>query len=157
MAIAAGLKIDDQVKHSREEIYEWLYKQAPLLDIEIVLYPEEASMEGHYLYLPTYLPDGRDAYDYAVKLQKLEDAWNDQVPRPNPPINLIPAKSPEQRAVLERLWEARDRKNEAADAAAEAETETEQESTLVQLRVARQEEVQAEKDYEAFYQLKSVS
>ncbi len=155
MAIASAFLQNDTIKHTPQEIYAWLQAQSKLLGINVVLHGNDAHMEGFYLYVPAYLPDGKDAYDYAVKLQKLEDTWNDQEPQPNPPIYLVPASSPEQRAVQERLWKARDRKNEAADAAAEAETEEDQQRTLSELRVARQEEVQAEKDYEAFYQAKS--
>ena len=151
MPIATALNTN--IKHSFEEVYDWLYEQAQLLDIEIVLYPEQASMEGHYLYLPAYLPGGKDAYDYAVKLQKFEDIWNDQEPRPDPLLNLIPAKSPVQNAVWERLWISRERKNEAADAAAAAEGEAAQQKALAELRAARLEEVQAQEDYNALYQL----
>ncbi len=140
-------------KYEPEEIYRWLQVQAEELGIDLVVYADKASMEGHYLYIPAYLPDGKDAYDYAVKLQKFEIAWNDQEPRPDPPINLIPAKSPAQNAVWERLWRSRERKNNAADAAAEAEGEDEQQQALAELRAARLEEIQAQAEYNALYQL----
>ena len=110
-------------------------------------------MRGFYLYVPAYLPDGKDPYDYAVKLQLFEDAWNDQEPPPNPPINLTPARSPAQRRAWERLWQARDRKNEAANAAAGTADEIEQQAALAELRKARADEVQAEKEYNDFYGL----
>jgi hypothetical protein len=132
-------------------IYQWLQAQSARLGITLVLYPDKAHMEGFYLYIPAYLPEGKDAYDYAVRLQALEDSWNDQLPPPDPPINLTPAKSPEQYAVWQRLWEARDHKTEAANAVAEAKNESEQQTALAELRTARREEVQAEEEYNTFY------
>ena len=153
MAIAAASLKSDAVRRSPQEISAWLYDYSKQIGIEIVVYADKARMEGFYLYLPAYLPGGGDAYDYAVNLQKFEDAWNDQEPTPEPPINLIPARSPEQRAVQEWLWRARNRKNAAADAAADAQGDEEQQRTLTELRAARAEEVQAEQEYEALYQL----
>lgn len=143
MAIASVLE-KETGSYTPEEIYEWLREQSAILGIEIVLYPEKAHMEGYYLYIPTYLPDGKDAFDYAVKLQKFEDAWNDQQPQRNPPINLISEKSPEQNRIWQRLWDARMRKDKAADAVADAVDEAEERQALAELRAARAEEVQAE-------------
>ena len=149
----APKKLQGAASHP-EEIYQWLREKSAELGIEVVLYPERAYMDAAYFYIPAYLPGGKDAYDYAVKLQKFEDAWNDQEPRPEPPINLIPAKSPAQNAVWERLWRSRERKNEAADAAAAAVGADEQQA-LAELRAARAAEMQAEKDYENLYLPKS--
>ncbi len=157
MTTTLDLPKNETRKYEPEEIYRWLQVQAEELGIDLVVYSDKASMEGHYLYIPAYLPGGKDAYDYAVKLQKFEIAWNDQEPRPDPPINLIPAKSPAQNDVWERLWKSRERKNEAADAVAEAATEEDQHKALVELRAARAAEIQAEKDYETLYQLKSAA
>ena len=155
MAIAEAFLANNSIRRTPQEIYDWIQDYCKQIGIDIVLYGDDAHMKGFYLYIPAYLPDGKDAYDYAVKLHRIENAWNDQEPAPEPPINLISARSPEQRAVQERLWKARERKDEAADAAAEAQGEEEQQRTLNELRAARQEEVQAEKDYEVFYQAKS--
>ena len=143
MALASALE-QETASYAPEEIYEWLREQSVDLGIEIVLYPEKAHMAGYYLYIPTYLPDGKDAFDYAVKLQKFEDAWNDQEPRRNPPINLISEKSPAQNRIWQRLWDSRMRKDKAADAVADAATEAEEQQALAELRAARAEEVQAE-------------
>lgn len=153
MATMLASKKQSTAKREPEEIYRWLENQSQNLGIEVVLYPEEARMDGTYFYIPAYLPDGKDPYDYAVKLQKFEDTWNDQEPRPDPPINLTPAKSPEQYAVWRRLWEARDRKTTAADAVAEAASDIEQQTALAELRAARAEEVQAESEYNRLYKL----
>ncbi len=139
----------ETVAYAPEEIYEWLREQSIVLGIEIVLYPEKAHMEGYYLYIPTYLPDGKDAFDYAIKLQKFEDAWNDQEPRRSPPINLISEKSPAQNRIWQRLWDSRMRKDKAADAVADAVDEAEERQALAELRAARAEEVQAEAENEA--------
>lgn len=144
---------NDTRKYKPEEIYRWLQVQSEELGIDVVIYSDKAHMEGHYLYIPAYLPGGKDAYDYAVKLEKFEIAWNDQEPRPDPQINLTPAKSPAQNAVWERLWRSRERKNDAADAAAAAEGEDAQQKALAELRTARLEEVQAQEEYNALYQL----
>ena len=154
MAIASVL--EETASYTPEEIYAWLREQSAILGIKIVLYPEKAHMEGYYLYIPTYLPDGKDAFDYAVKLQKFEDAWNDQEPRPNPPINLISEKSPEQNRIWQRLWDSRMRKDKAADAVADAATDAEEQAALAELRAARAEEVQAEQENTALSQRKSV-
>ncbi len=153
MTTILELPKNDARKYEPGEIYRWLQVQSEELGIDLVIYPDKARMEGHYLYIPAYLPGGKDAYDYAVKLEKFEVAWNDQEPRPDPPINLIPAKSPAQNAVWERLWRSRERKNDAADAAAEAEGEDAQQKALVELRAARLEEVQAQEEYNTLYQL----
>ena len=153
MASSLTLEKKSAARHEPEEIYRWLENQSRKLGIEIVLYREEARMDGTYFYIPAYLPDGKDPYDYAVKLQKFEDAWNDQQPRPEPPINLTPAKSPAQYAVWQRLWESRERKTSAADAVAEAGSESEQQAALIELRAARADEVLAEKEYNALYAL----
>lgn len=149
MAIASVLEKNETTSYTPKEVYEWLRDQSARLGIEMILYPEKARMEGYYLYIPAYLPAAQDAYDYAVNLQKIEDAWNDQEPRRNPPINLISAKSPAQNAVWQRLWDARMRKDKAADAVADAVDEAEERRALAELRAARAEEVQAERENEA--------
>ena len=143
----------EEKKYELEEIFQWLNEQASLMQMHITLYTDEAEMKGPYLYLPVYIREARDAYDYAVKSQALEDSWNDRQPRPNPPINLTPEKSPEQRALWERLWLAQERKEEAANLVAGAADEIEQQTALVKLRAARNDELQAEKEYNMFYGL----
>ncbi len=155
MAIASVLEKEKTVSCTPEEIYEWLREQSAILGIKIVLYPEKAHLDGAYFYIPTYLPDGKDAFDYAVKLQKFEDAWNDQEPRRSPPINLISEKSPEQNRIWQRLWDARMRKDKAADAVADAADEAEERRALAELRAARAEEVQAEAENAALDPQKS--
>ena len=153
MATASPALRPDKNGHGREEIYQWLRDQADRLGLHIVLSEDDAHMQSGYLYLSVYIREARDPYDFAVKSQMLEDTWNDQEPSPDPPIYLTPEKSPEQRAVWQRLWEARDRKTEAANAVAEAGSEMEQQAALVGLRAARAEELRAEKEYNALYGL----
>ena len=123
------------------------------MQLHLTLYMDEAEMKGPYLYLPVYIREARDACDYAVKSQALEDSWNDQQRRPDPPINLTPEKSPKQRELRERLWQAQERKEEAANLVAGAADEIEQQAALVNLRIARNDELQAEKEYNTFYGL----
>ena len=149
MAIASAPEKEKTVSYTPAEIFEWLQEQSTILGIEIILYPEKAHSDGAYFYIPTYLPDGKDAFDYAIKLQKFEDAWNDHEPRRNPPINLVSEKSPAQNAVWQRLWDARIRKDKAADAVADAANEAEERQALAELRAVRAEERQAEAENEA--------
>lgn len=109
------------------------------------------------MYLPVYIREARDSYDFAVKSQALKETWNDQEPRPDPPVYLLPEKSPEQRAVWQRLWESRDRKTKAANAVAEAGDDITQQAALNELRAARAEELRAEKEYNALYELDRVA
>ena len=153
MATAPTLLEPNTALHGREEIYQWLRNQAGRLGFSIILSTDEARMQGGYLYLPVYIREARDPYDFAVKRQALEETWNDQDPRPDPPVYLLPEKSPEQNAIWRWLWEARDRKTEAANAVAEAGSEIEQQAALAGLRAARAEELQAEKEYNALYEL----
>jgi len=153
MATASPALRPEKIVHGREEIYQWLRDQADRLGLHVVLSEDDARMQSGYLYLSIYIREARDPYDFAVKSQMLEETWNDREPRPEPPIYLTPEKSPEQRAIWQRLWEARDRKTEAANAVAEAGSEIEQQAALVGLRAARAEELQAEKEYNALYAL----
>ncbi len=153
MATAPPALRPDKIVHGREYIYQWLRDQADRLGLHVVLSEDDARMQSGYLYLPIYIREARDPYDFAVKSQMLEDTWNDQEPQPDPPVYLTPEKSPEQRAVWQRLWEARDRKTEAANAVAEADSNAEQQAALADLRAARAEELQAEKEYNTLYQL----
>ncbi len=145
----------DQALRDWNVVYQWLNDQAERLGFHITLSTEAAHMQGGYLYLPIHIREARDPYDFAAKSQTLEDTWNDQEPRPDTPIYLVPEKSPEQNAVWQRLWETRGQKVEAANAVAEAATENEQQSALAKLRTARQEEIQAEEEYNRFYQLEA--
>jgi hypothetical protein len=47
--------------------------------------------DNGWLYIPVYIEGDLDAYDKASRLQDLEDAWNDQVPKPDRKLLLIPA------------------------------------------------------------------
>jgi len=157
MAVAQTLLETSRTAHSWEEIYQWLRDQAGRLGLSITLTTDEARIQGGYLYLPVYIREARDPYDFAVKSQAMEETWNDQEPRPDPPVYLLPEKSPEQRAVWQRLWKSRDRKTEAANAVAEADDDITQQAALNELRAARAEELRAEKEYNALYELDRVA
>jgi len=157
MAIASPALESDTTVHEREEIYQWLRDQADRLGLHIVLSEDDARMRSGYLYLSVYIREARDPYDFAVKSQMLEDTWNDREPQPEPPLYLTPEKSPEQRAVWQRLWGSRDRKTEAANTVAEAGDDITQQAALNELRAARAEELRAEKEYNALYELDRVA
>jgi len=78
-------------RHTQEEIYQWLNRQAKTLNVQVTLFPDSARQEEEWLYLPVSVDGAANAYDRASKLQDLEDSWNEQEPRPEPQIFLMPA------------------------------------------------------------------
>jgi len=101
---------------SHQEVTDWLRAQAESLGLRVTLLTDEATMRGGWLYLPTHIDGVADAYDDALKLQQLEDAWNDRDPQPDPPLFLFPVKDPARRAAWERAARAMDQKIKAVDA-----------------------------------------
>ncbi len=78
-------------KHTQEEIYQWLNRQAKTLNVQVTLFPDSARQEKEWFYLPVRVDSTANAYERAFKLQDLEDSWNEQEPRPEPQIFLMPA------------------------------------------------------------------
>ena len=105
-------------------------------------------MQSGWLYLPTHVDGVVDAYDNALKLQQLEDTWNDRDPQPDPPIFLIPAKDPLRRAAWERAAGAMQRKIKAVDAFGTAKSLEEQEQAAAEFQRAKQAEEEVNLAYE---------
>ncbi len=142
---------------SYQEIYDWLYSQAEKLGLQISLVPENEQMQSGMLSLPVHIKGAADAYDHIVKLKKLENTWNDREPRREPPLFLSSAKDPVQIALWDRIDQAALRKMRAADALADAATEADERAALAELRAARADERQAERENEVFNAKKSVA
>lgn len=85
-----------QKTQTSEQVYEWLRAETERRGLDITLYTNAASQENRFLIVPTYLVGGMDAYDIAAELQDLEDAWNDQEPRPYWLLILRPAAKPRE-------------------------------------------------------------
>ena len=146
MSITFASPHAQDVRH--QEIYEWLRSQAEILGFSILLLTEDAIMQSGWLYLPTHIDGVADAYDNAIKLQKLEDTWNDREPRPEPPLFLVPARDPLRAAVWERISNAMQRKLKAVDAFGKAVNQQEQERAAAEFRDAEQAETDAQQAYE---------
>ena len=63
---------------------------------QIFLFPQAAQKDADkYLYLPVKVQgEGLDAYDKALILQELQEAWNEQKPPPTYHVTLRPAGVP---------------------------------------------------------------
>lgn len=134
--------------HSHQEVTDWLRAQAERLGLRVTLLTDEATMWGGWLYLPTHIDGVADAYDNALKLQQLEDTWNDRDPQPDPPLFLVPAKDPLRRAAWERVTNAMQRKLKAVDAFGKATSLEEQERAAAEFRQAEQAEEEVHRAYE---------
>ena len=131
-----------------QKVYDWLYSQAEKLELNVSLLTEDAALQNGWLYLPTHIDGVRDAYDNALKLQKLEDTWNDRVPQPEPPLFLVPARDPSRKAAWERIANAMQRKIQAVDAFGKAANRGEQEKAAAEFQSAEQAEKEANLAYE---------
>lgn len=81
-----------QARRSLEEVYEWLQEEAERQHLKAKFYTNSAEIRNDRLIvLPVYLDEITDAYDFAHKLQELENAWNDQEPDPGWSLFIRPA------------------------------------------------------------------
>lgn len=133
---------------SHQEVADWLRSQAEKLGLRVTLLTDDATMRGGWLYLPTHIDSVVDAYDNALKLQQLEDTWNDRDPQPDPPLFLVPAKDPLRRAAWERVTNAMQRKLKAVDDFGKATSLEEQEKAAAEFRQAEQAEEEVHRAYE---------
>ena len=118
---------------SYKEIHDWLQVQAERLGLRVSLLADEARLKSGWLYLPAHIEGVTDAYDNALKLQQLEDTWNDRDPQPDPPLFLVPAKDPLRQAAWGRGVGALQRKIKAVDAFGTAASREEQERAAAEL------------------------
>lgn len=137
-----------KTNQSYQEIYDWLHVQAEVLGLQITLLMDEATLRYGWLYLSVHIEGVADAYDNAIKLQKLEDIWNDRSTQPEPPLFLVPAKDPVRRAAWDRVAGALQRKINAIDAFSAAANKDEQEKAVAEFREAEQAEKELHQVYE---------
>ena len=137
-----------ETDQSYQEVYDWLHAQAEVLSLQVTLLADEATLRHGWLYLPVHIAGVADAYDNAIKLQKLEDTWNDRSPQPEPPLFLISAKDPVRRAAWERVAGALQRKMTAINAFSAATNPEEQERAATEFREAEQDEKEVHQAYE---------
>ncbi len=83
-----------QQAHSPEQVYQWLREEAQARGLGIAFHIDRVEKHGLLLVVPTYLAGDFDAYDVAVALQDVEDAWNNQEPSQNFTVILRPTGGP---------------------------------------------------------------
>ena len=135
---------------SRQEIYDWLNKEAKLRSIDATLIAHGAKLSAGRLYLRVYVSNASDAYDEASKLQELEGSWNYQEPDPQPHIFLLPANGsdePERAKAYAPVQKETDRYYEAFDAFRAAKTSDEAEKALKEMEEAKMAELEAAKQF----------
>ncbi len=144
-----------KINQSHQEVYDWLYAKAEVLGLQIALVVDEATLRHGWLYLPVRIEGVTDAYDNALKLQRLEDAWNDRSPQPEPPLFLLPSKDAVRsaadtvrRAAWDRVAGARQAKINAIEAFSVADNQEEQEKAAAEFKEAEQAENMAYQAYE---------
>lgn len=131
---------------SRQEIYDWLNKEAEQLGIQATLITHGAKMSDGRLYLRVSVGNATDAYDEASKLQELESTWNYQEPEPHPRIFLLPADESDNPGWSEShapIQQAIDRYYDAFDAFRAAGSSEEAQKALKDMGEAKAAEVEA--------------
>ena len=83
-----------QKRPSAGSAYGWLRAEAQARGVQATIYTQSATQEGRFLIVPVYLEGMADAYDFAAALQDLEDAYNNQQPKPDWLLILRPASAP---------------------------------------------------------------
>jgi len=74
-----------------DAVYQFLRREAAQRNMAATLLTQLARRQEPLLTLPVHLAgDDLDAYDIASQLQDLEDAWNNQEPRPRLRLFLSP-------------------------------------------------------------------
>lgn len=127
--------------YSQEEVYSWLDSQAKSFGVQAWVFVNSASFENGRLYLPVHIENAGNAYERAAKLQDLEDSWNNQEPRPEPQIFLVPARNnPPRDVAWAKVEQAMQRKLEAVDAFGNAKSSEEQEQAAAEFQRAKQAE-----------------
>ena len=73
-----------------EEVFRELLLIADAQNISAKVYEDRARIEGKLLIIPVFISGELDAFDFASQLQDLEDAWNNQEPKPDWHVILRP-------------------------------------------------------------------
>lgn len=79
-----------------EQVYDWLRHEAESRGMKATIYTSAAKEQNGFLHLPVHLASGLDTFEFAAALQDLEDAWNEQEPRPTRRLWLLPAAKPRE-------------------------------------------------------------
>lgn len=133
---------------ARQEIYEWLTKEAEHQGIQATLITHKARMSDGRLYLLVHIANAVDLYDEMTKLQELESAWNYQEPEPHPRIFLMPAEEGDKPGWTEAyvpVQQAIDRYHDAFDAFRTAGSPEEAQKALKEMENAKTAELEAAK------------
>ena len=80
-------------QHTPEAVYHWLEVAAEAQEIPARVYGHLAKIKGPLLIIPVFVAGDLDAFEFASQLQDLEDAWNNQEPKPEWHVILRPAGS----------------------------------------------------------------
>ncbi|MBV9850182.1 MAG: hypothetical protein JO250_10955 [Armatimonadetes bacterium] len=83
-----------QERQGTDQVYEWLRAEAAARGVPATIYSLAAKQEGRFLIVPVHLAGMSDAFDFAAALQDLEDAYNNQQPKPDWLLILRPAAAP---------------------------------------------------------------
>ncbi len=134
---------------SREQIYNWLNKQAKKLDIQASLLTHKANMLKGRLYVPVYIENSTDAYDNSGKLQELEDTWNYQEPEPSLKVFLLPTDSrPAWLEPYAPVQKAIDRFDDAYDLFRAADNWDDAKKALREMETAKEAELMAKEQFD---------
>ncbi len=80
-----------ELRQTPEEVCTWLVSEAKAQGIAAKVYKHLAKAENQILIVPVFVAGDLDAFDFASHLQDLEDAWNNQEPKPEWHVILRPA------------------------------------------------------------------
>ena len=80
-----------ELRRTPEEVCRWLVLKAKAQGLAAKIYGHLAKVEPQLLIIPVFIAGDLDAFEFASQLQDLEDAWNNQEPRPEWHIILRPA------------------------------------------------------------------
>ncbi len=136
-----------QATETYQEVYDWLHAQAETLGLRVILMTNDAVVRSGLLYLPTHIEGVLDPYANVLKLQQLEDTWNDRKPEPTLPLYLVPVKDPIRHAAWDRISDAQERKMQAVAAFGKAASREQQEQAAEAFRQAEDEEQEVQRTY----------
>ena len=89
-----------QVREDYATVLEWLCEEMQRRQIVGKIYAAAATVEREPLLrhpiviVPVHIANCTDAWEYAVQLQSLQEAWNEQEPEPEWILSLHPGAKP---------------------------------------------------------------
>ncbi len=97
MEVALADLLEKPIGLDFEAFHAWLQQEAKTRNIQAYFAIRSAKMlEDGYLKLPTYIGNPGTAYEQVVLMGDLEDAWNDQEPKPEFKLHLYPMGKPHE-------------------------------------------------------------